>query len=68
MNSDYKKAIDIRREFDLNKKVDNLRTLREFLYRFIKAANSHVELVDLIDEGTRLLEETNYYYDGVAAE
>ena len=68
MNSDYKKAIDIRKDYDLNKRIKNFEVLREFLHRFIDAANSHVELAPFVVEGEKLLRETDYSYDGVAAE
>ena len=68
MNSDYKKAIDIRKDYDLNKRIKNFEVLREFLHRFIDAANSHVELEPFVVEGEKLLRETDYSYDGVAAE
>ena len=68
MNLDYKKAIDIRREYDLTRTYENNSKLREFLYRFIEAADSHVELESFVVEGEKLLRETDYDYDGQAAE
>ena len=68
MNPDLQKAYEIRREYEVNKKVKFLDQLREFLHRFINAANSHVELEPFVVEGERLLRETDYDYDGKAAE
>lgn len=68
MNFDYKKIMDIKREYDLNKREKNFSNLREFLHRFIDAADSHVELEPFTVEGEKLLRETDYDYDGVAAE
>lgn len=68
MGIDLKDALRIRREFDLQKNIKHLNSLREFLHRFINAANSHVELEPFVVEGEKLLHETDYDYDGVAAE
>lgn len=68
MNPDYKKAMDVRREYDLNKTDKKMRSLREFLHRFINAANSHVELEPFVTEGEELLRQTDYNEDAPPAE
>ncbi len=68
MNSDYELAIEIRREYEVNRKVKILDQLREFLHRFINAANSHVELEPFIVEGEKLLRDSDYENDGTPAE
>ena len=43
-------------ELRLGETLFLLKRMSEFLHRFIHAANSHVELADLIEEGEKLLE------------
>ena len=68
MNTDLQKAYQIRREYEVNRKVKILDQLREFLHRFINAANSHVELEPFIVEGEKLLRDADYEDDGTPAE
>ena len=70
MNPDLQKAYEIRREYNVNRQVKLLNQLREFLHRFINAANSHVELEPFVVEGEKLLRDSEYCLedDGTAAE
>ena len=44
-------------EVHLAKSLYKIEKVRDFLIRFIEAADSHVELADLVDEGRQLIRE-----------
>ena len=68
MNTDLQKAYQIRREYEVDRKAKLLIKMREFLHRFINAANSHVELEPFVVEGEKLLRDSDYEDDGTPAE